>query len=78
MAKGRYIAFLDADDWWAKDKLQCQLDLMKRSDAVLCATARELLTPDGKKTGKVIPVPKKSHIKKLLSHNCIACSSVLI
>ena len=78
MAKGRDIAFLDADDWWAKDKLQCQLDLMKRSDAVLCATARELLTPDGKKTGKVIPVPEKITYKKLLSHNCIACSSVLI
>lgn len=78
MAEGNYIAFLDADDWWEQGKLQCQLDAMEKTNAVLCTTARELLTPDGKKTGRVIPVPEKITYKKMLSHNCISCSSVLI
>lgn len=78
MAEGKYIAFLDADDWWAEGKLKRQLAVMDRKDVVLCSTARELVTADGKRTGRVIPVPEKITYKKMLRHNCIACSSVLI
>jgi len=68
-AKGEYIAFLDADDSWQPDKLQRQLKVLKESGAVLCATARQLLTPEGNPTGKVIGVKETFTYHDLLKHN---------
>lgn len=78
LAKGKYVAFLDADDYWAEGKLQKQLEAIEANHVVLCATARELLTPEGKPTGRVIPVKDRISYRDLLKHNSINCSSVLI
>ncbi len=78
MARGRYVAFLDADDWWEEDKLKKQLEASGRTRAVLCSTGSELLTPDGRQTGGVIGVPEEITYRKLLHHNCINCSSVVL
>lgn len=78
LAKGKYIAFLDADDCWAAGKLAKQLAILDRDNTVLCATAREMIRPDGTSTGRVIPVPEEITYRELLKHNCINCSSVLI
>ena len=77
-ARGRYIAFLDADDWWADGKLPAQLTAMEKSKAVLSCTARELMNADGSSRGKVIPVPQAIHYPDLLKGNCINCSSAVI
>ena len=77
-ARGRYVAFLDADDCWKAGKLKKQLDVLAESDAVLCATARELMYPDGRMTGRVISVPEVIAYRDLLKHNCISCSSVVM
>lgn len=78
LARGKYVAFLDADDYWTEDKLARQLALMEQTGCVLCCTARELMTPEGELTGKVIPVKKQISYRELLKHNSINCSSVLI
>lgn len=78
LAKGNYVAFLDGDDYWAKYKLDKQLHLLEETQTVLCATARELMTPEGVCTGRVIPVKSVITYKDLLKHNSINCSSVLI
>lgn len=78
LAKGEYVAFLDGDDYWAENKLEKQLKLMGETGIVLCSTARELLTPAGECTGRVIPVKPVITYKELLKHNSINCSSVVV
>lgn len=78
MAEGDYVAFLDADDWWEEGKLKAQLELLQKTGDVLCCTGRELVTPDGRKTGKYIPVKERITYGDLLRHNSINCSSVLL
>ena len=77
-AKAPFIAFLDADDIWRADKLKKQLAALERTGCVLCCTARELMTPEGVFTGKIIPVKETITYRDLLKHNSINCSSVLI
>ena len=78
LARGNYIAFLDADDYWMKDKLKKQLALMKETNCVICSTARELMDMDGKLTGHIIPVKPQITYGNLLLSNRINCSSVVI
>lgn len=78
MARGKYVAFLDADDYWAPGKLEKQLAAIESGNAVMCATARELITPEGKCTGRIIPIKEELTYRELLKHNSISCSSVLM
>ena len=78
LARGQYIAFLDADDYWLEGKLKKQLAALQASGCVLCATARELMTPEGRLTGRVLPMPEQVTYRQLLRYNCISCSSVLL
>lgn len=78
LAQGRYVAFLDADDWWTEDKLEKQISLIEKEKTVLCAAARELVSPEGMPTGRVIPVSREITYRDLLRHNSINCSSVLL
>ena len=78
LAEGKYVAFLDADDWWDKRKLREQVKLMEETGCVICSTGRMLMQPDGTSTGKYIPVKQRITYRELLKHNSINCSSVLL
>lgn len=78
MARGKYVAFLDSDDWWGDGKLKEQMRVMQESRAVLCSTGRELMRPDGESTGRYIGVKARVTYRELLKHNSINCSSVLL
>ena len=78
LAKGEYVAFLDADDLWREGKLKKQYQLLRNTGCVLCASGRELMTPEGRLTGKVFTVRERIRYKDLLRGNTIACSSVMM
>ncbi len=51
-ARGEFVAFLDADDWWLPAKLERQVALMRaRPDVGFCSTATRVVTQAGKPAG---------------------------
>ena len=78
LARGKYVAFLDSDDLWTPGKLKVQVAALEESGCVLCCTARELMTPEGEPTGRMLPVAETIAYRDLLRHNSIACSSVVL
>ncbi len=77
-AKGRYIAFLDADDVWMADKLARELSFMENKQAAFVFTAYEFGDEKAKPTGKVVHVPETISYKQALSRTVIFSSTVLI
>lgn len=78
MANTEYIAYLDADDWWSKDKIELQLARVKDAGVSGCYSGRELMNDNGTSTGKIVHVPETTSYRALLKGNVIPCSSVLL
>ena len=71
MARGRYIAFLDADDLWREDKLQKQINFMQSNNYAFCFSYYNLINSEGIEIGKQITAPKKISFSKLFVANWI-------
>ena len=78
MARGRYIAFLDGDDYWMPDKLIKQLKLMEEKRAVLSSTGRELMDENSRLSGKIITIPEVITYNALLKGNVLNTSGVMV
>lgn len=77
-AKGRYIAFLDADDVWLSHKLQIQMEYMKKEDAGFVFSAYEFGDEEAIGTGRIVHVPEILTYKKALSRTVIFTTTVLL
>lgn len=77
-AKGRYIAFLDADDIWMKKKLQTQMEFMERTNAGFVFSAYEFGDEEAVGTGRIVHVPESLTYKKALSRTVIFTTTVLL
>ena len=53
-ASGRYLAFLDADDYWVPSKLATQVKFMEENDAALSFSDYRFISEDGNLVGKRI------------------------
>lgn len=75
---GRYLAFLDADDVWHRDKLEKELAYMKQTDAAFVFTAYEFGDEQAKGTGKIVHVPKTLSYHQALSRTVIFTTTVML
>ena len=77
IAKGKYIAFLDCDDLWKKNKLEKQIRFMKKNNSKFCHTNYNLIDEDSKPYG-LIKVKKELSYSKLMNSCDIGLSTVIL
>ncbi len=76
-ARGKYIAFIDADDIWKRNKLKYQINFMKKKNYDFTCTSYEVIDEFGKIISKR-NVPNKINSKKLLTYCNIGLSTVVL
>jgi len=79
LAKSEYVAFLDADDWYALDKIERSLEFVQELGADCVATDAWLVAGDRverrKNEGRIVPAVLT--LELLLGGNPIVCSTVI-
>jgi teichuronic acid biosynthesis glycosyltransferase TuaG len=77
VAKGRYIAFLDSDDLWMKDKLIKQILFMRMNNYHFTYTQYSVMKDY--KPGRSVRIPGHlDHRRLLLTGNPIGCLTVML
>ena len=76
-SKGYFIAFLDCDDLWKKDKLETQLKFMNKHKIKISHTSYSILNGNGRITGEQI-AKKVLTYKELLRSCDMGLSSVIL
>lgn len=77
-AKGRYLAFLDADDLWEENKLEEQLAFMNENNYGFTYTMYDWIDENSEPAGKTIDVPGSQTYKDILKNTAIGALTVVI
>ena len=72
--KSKYVAFIDSDDIWVKNKLKLQVDFMKKNQYAFTYTCYETF---GEKRRKIYP-PDRINYQKFLKNTSIATSTMIL
>ena len=78
VARGRYIAFLDSDDYWLPYKLSRQLSFMRERQAALSYTRFRRITADCSEVGHLVRIQDRADYWGLLKNTTIATSTVIV
>ena len=76
-AKGQWIAFLDSDDLWMSEKLEKQINFMKKNGYSFSYTNYEEIDVDGNKTGIKITGPKRITKTGMFNYCWPGCLTVM-
>jgi teichuronic acid biosynthesis glycosyltransferase TuaG len=76
-ARGRYLAYLDADDLWSPEKLERQYHFMTEHQYAFTFTGYEFAGADGIRNGTVVHVPPTINYKQALKNTTISTITVM-
>lgn len=81
-ASGDYIAFLDSDDLWHKDKLKEQLSFMKDNNLDFSFTSYEIIDENGAGFGRIVDLQGDNcsfdYFDMLRKKATLGCSTVML
>jgi len=78
MSMGRYIAFLDSDDVWKKEKLSLQIDFMQCHNISFSFSSYQPMSENGNKFFRKIIAPSKINYNSFLKNTIIGCLTVVL
>ena len=76
LAIGKYIAFLDADDYWHNEKLEKQIKFMKEKNASISCTEYTRVKENEEKINDVI-IKEEISYNDMLKNNYLGCLTVI-
>lgn len=76
--KGQYVAFLDSDDIWEKDKLCGQIEFMEKNHYGFTYSMYDWIGMDDKPLNKVITIPDSMNYSQMMKNSNIGLLTVII
>lgn len=77
-ARGRFLAFVDADDLWLPEKLERQLAFMRDRRSAFSFTGYSIIDENDQPIGRPVRVPARLDYRGLLANTIIGCLTVML